>query len=797
MTRERDAERVVLIELRRVEEDREEEVQWEKGERRRVEEQKKLVDLALAEYAALVKRLDPTAVPPSLPRRVTDNILQAPPVLSTADNDGPPLPPKELPERKSSKSARTDKDEEEADKVHVGEEDKEDTGVAHTDALPDANGDVLTSADAISNLLVGQRGVHRLFRDFTSALTTKDKEIHQLQTRAEDLNRDLGVVREQLEAETRVRVEVQNERDRVLRDDASAAKVVERYMTFSQKAHETVHAHLAQQRSRAAATQASLRAEAAALRRRNRLESERSTRLRAAAEEMSEELGRESAGRRREIALRLGYIAAEEERARRAESWLDRVRRAKERPDGARDVPDFGALVDEAVEILAPIEKKPEMAKSSFRPKFLRRKEVTIASPTSAASVEDESLARIYLAEELVQNLVTDYQVETERRVDLERQRVAWLAKEAEDGVPVGDDTPEDHKADDGGVMFDVDDEDGDEAKKTEVVDEVDKLPAIDTSAVPAASPPPPPELDELAALFQPLEARYIPLQKSLHDQSVSLKSLRTSLPEPPATSPIAPSGSRRAGALRALSLLPARSAYDDLISLLDSLHEVIEDARVDVEIAMADEDRQHHGFAALLGVGASGVVQASNVLRDATEYVVSRTGDETHETPFTRLDARVADIEHDLATIKRTLHEMEGMQEQDEGPTKAKKKRSPFATLSLRTVSSIPLTPRTPRTPRTPAAPTHLASALTADSDDEEGDAQSTNSGFSRPGILSSVSRSLSSGVVGAASGVAGAPRRMTDFAGGLYRPRQKSVSQSQSSRSREVSPVEDGDVE
>lgn len=39
------------------------------------------------------------------------------------------------------------------------------------------------------------------------------------------------------------------------------------------------------------------------------------------------------------------------------------------------------------------------------------------------------------------------------------------------------------------------------------------------------------------------------------------------------------------------------------LSTLLDALHEVIEDARVDVEIALADTERVHRGFEALLNV--------------------------------------------------------------------------------------------------------------------------------------------------------------------------------------------------
>lgn len=772
--REREGERAVLVELRRIEEDREEECQFERSERKRIEEQKKLVDLALQEYGALVKRLDPSAVPPALPKRATDNVLQQPPELSAAaaDDDAPAVPPKE----------------EAVDAVDALEEISLSSPISPKvdqtlDLPPSTNSkepdSITTSSEAISNLLIGQRGVHRLFRDFTSALSSKDKEIHSLQAKREELEHALSVLREQLEAETTARVDAQADRDRALRDDASAAKVVERYMTFSQKAHQTVHMHLGQQRQRAASTQASLRAEGASFRHRMRSEADRSARLRAACEEMADELGRESAGRRREVALRLGMIAADEARAQRTESWLDRVRRAREQADGP--APDWPALVDEAQGILAPTEKRDQAKApggSGFRARFLRRKSVSKPAATPpTASTEDQSLARIFLAEELVQHLVTDLQIETERRIDLEQQRVAWLAKEAEDGVPAA-------SGELGGLVFDVEDEDDDKKEDAEVKgDDTDKVTTADAPE-PPTSPPPPPEMEDLTILFEALESRYKPLQKSLHDQAHALKSLRASLPAAPGSSngatststPTSTSGTKRAALGRALALRPARTAHDDLVSILDGLHEVIEDARVDAEIAVADEDRQFHGFAALLGVGANGVVQASSVLRDARAYADARSGD---DTPFARLNARVEDIENDLALIKRTLHEAHGLDEpEEETPapgTKKARKKSPWIDIPLRTVSPAPGGNRT-STPQ----PSLLAAALVEDDTDDDMPKLTAP----RPSIFSSVGqvgRSFSSGVVGAASGVAGAPRRVSDLAGGLYRPKPRATPEEQ----------------
>lgn len=842
MQKRAESDRAALAELHRVDDDREEELEWERSERKRIDEQKKLCDLALAEYAALVSKLDARAVPPPQPRRRSNDILQ---VVPEFGDEGPPTPsePADKDDQKTlvDKPAPPAKEPAPPPPVDVSDSDDEDDLIAISGPEPpakdtprpstppavssaraspappspskiaaDAKGisaslppDVSKLADSISNLLIGQRGVHRLFRDFSATLSAKEKEIRELQKRAEELEGDLGVARDQLKSETAQRVEALSERDRALRDDASAAKVVERYMTFSQKAHETVHTHLGQLRTRGAATQASLRTEASNLRRRLQSEADRASRLRAAAEEMADELGKESAGRRREVALRLQLIAADEARSRRAEQWLDRVRRARE-PEAkeALSAPVLGALLDEGALILSPASPAPQKAPGWGRRLLARRR--SVSKPDNKASGEDESMARVLLAEELVQHLVDDLQIETERRVELEKQRVEWLAKEAEDGVP-----PEGGQG--GGLVFDADDDKArKEDKDMESEPEADKVKADSTAsgeakesedetnaeddangteAAPQAAPkspsptPMPPHLDELSAMFDPLLEAYSPLQKSLHDQAVSLGALRASLPD-------LTSVAAKTGPLRALALRPARTARDDLLSLLDGLHEVIEDARVDAEIAVADEDRVFHGFAALLGVGASGVVQASSVLRDARVYVEARgagvvggpatpgseSGPAPPETPLTRLSARVGDIEHDLALIKRTLHEAEGMDapEEDKEPSKDRRRRSVWALLPLRTVSAEAARPLPPA----------LAVPLVEDSDDD--------APARKVSLLSTVGRSFSSSVGVAATNVAGAPRNVSSLAGGLFRPRRGTVSETKEEKEGREGEVE-----
>ena len=514
--REREGDRATINEMRRVEDDRDEEVEWERGERRKMEEQKRLrcvdhlllnasqchradagySDLALQEYEKLVHSLDSSAVPPELPEKVScsSNILRSTPDLANGADLPTPRP--------TSPSS---------------------------------------TAESISSLLIGQRGVHRLFNDFITSLAAKEKALHQLTARIEEMEYSLSIMRDQLTAETGMRVQAQTERDKALRDDASAAKVVERYMTFTQKTHATMHMHLDNLRTRSSSTQTTLRKEVMGLSRRLQAETERSQRLRPAMDEMSESLSREAVGRRREVALRLHMLATQEKMERKVEVWLDRVRRAREGAEGAVLEPDLlEGLLDEGVEAMSQGNDRTDISQDKqrgWRGMLGKKKQAQEAVPDT----EQASLTRVLLAEELVNSLVEDLQEETGRRMELERQRVEWLAREAVHGMD-----PDEGKGEvDGQMVFDAEnheEEDGTDRLLVLPRDE-DETPRTEHhDMIEVATPPLPspllnsaPLIGHLRDLFDPLTARHSPLQKTLHDLSLSLTSLRASLPLPPA----------------------------------------------------------------------------------------------------------------------------------------------------------------------------------------------------------------------------------------------------------------------
>jgi len=621
-----------------------------------------------------------------------------------------------------------------------------------------------------------------LFNDFTTTLAAKEKAIHQLEIQIEGMEHSIGIIRDKLTTETALRVQSQTERDKALRNDASAAKVVERYMTFTQKTHKTVHMHLENLRARSTSTQATLRKEALGLRNQLTAETERGQRLRAAMDEMNEGLGREAAGRRREVTLRLKMLAIEERRERKVEVWLNKVRRAREGAEGAVLESDLlEGLVDEGVKAVSHESDRTDVSSEkqrSWRGILSKKVQKQIVS-----NGEEASLARVLLAEELVNTLVIDLQIETDRRIELEKQRVEWLAREAVDGVEPGEGDV------DGDLMFDAEnleegrsapavnaaktlaDEDGSFASK---VDET-----TDGEAPPLPSPLPEsaPLIDHLRNLFNPLTERHMPLQKTMHDLSLSLTSLRSSLPvpspEPDSTSP------KSKKSFPTISRKPIPPTSDPLlVSILDSIHEVIEDARVDVEIAVADEERVYRGFEALLGAGAgSGAVQGKEVMRDVREYVEEKRQSEG----YVKLSKRVEDIEHDLALLKRSVHEVEGMEVDngagEENTGKRKHSVSVWQTLKLRTV--------TPTVTRVSASPVESSSPVDVDLDAHRRTSLLSSMGSS----VGSVGRSFSATVIGT-------PKRVSGIAGGLYRGSKGSLGRREKSEESSLM-REDDDVE
>lgn len=503
--------------------------------------------------------------------------------------------------------------------------------------------------------------------------------------------------------------------------------MVSRYMKFSQATTDTLQKSLESLKARHAATTATLHMQAASAQTSLASEQRQSTRLRDVLEEATEELAREAYGRRREIALRLAVVGREDQLVEALRRWVRRTQetRAKEdvpieqRLDSiVGDAGDLLALVDGAVPREADIQD----------------------TGTSTGSV-----ARIAAAHDTVRALVEELQLETERRMHLER--VLGDAEVDEEGriipPPVHEPPTPPPKAEHVNTATEVTPEVVMvDAATSPICSPSPKAPvqALEASledpgslAVPADFPvvlppiQPTPEPTAIITLHQPaprsamgspafLSPRTSPspsistqentfattslgslaLQdstlastngfdttKSSSSPASSISQLSPRRHSPPLLSELGNTKTRydelqRAfrdchlalreldqtlQALLTTSSLPT-SALQVIFIRLDDFNE---DARVELEIRIADEERIARGYATLLAVPgaitseaeAQDVERAVRAFVDGSDAAVARAVNQ-----FSR---KRDDLEHDIAALKLAVHEVPQAQLQPE----------------------------------------------------------------------------------------------------------------------------------
>ena len=160
-------------------------------------------------------------------------------------------------------------------------------------------------------------------------------------------------------------------------------------------------------------------------------------------------------------------------------------------------------------------------------------------------------------------------------------------------------------------------------------------------------------------------KTRYDEIQRAFRDCHLALRELSQTLPAIPPSS----------------SSLPT-SALQTILARLDDFKE---DARVELEIRIADEERIARGYATLLAVpGAiASAEEAQEVERAVRAFVEGSSDDETVARARNRFARKREDLEHDVAALKRAVHELP---QQTEAPS------SP-----LPSPSPSPLRPATP----------------------------------------------------------------------------------------------------
>jgi hypothetical protein len=529
---------------------------------------------------------------------------------------------------------------------------------------------------------------------------------------------------------------------------------------FTQKMTQQLHTHMQTANNRLSLTVTNLRSQLFATQTLLSREESRSKQLRAAIDELAEGYERETFGRRREVGLRMKALEREERRDEQGRRWVDRVRRERTRLDvssgsnsngysnnklgaspsrrttrlnsfggGANAGSASSTSLSSMLGAPAPhdyahgeqlsllwdlLESGLQLFKDSTED-LVDHVSSGVAATTDGDLVEspidgrnlgvDGSLGRILLAQEIVTGLTADLEREVKRNVELERERLGFLSNKwdepvtAEPGQKFQSAMSEQAT---GSVMEEkslpanatplevvtiagIEHEGAAKvdakpaainSEQDEFFDSIEEDPLKPPTILTSSDPTPTisPEAESLLNRLRTRNSSYRSTQKALHDCALSLTNLR---------------GTRQQ--------LPAEH-QTALQILLDGIHDVIEDVRVEVEIAIADDDRSAKGHQTVLSL-------QGNDENDGIRIQVSKAAEAFLDPERTRsregnFDRRLGDVEHDLVEIKMAILDVQSREALSLGPhegdllnphpldAKREETFDPFTNLNLKTVN-------------------------------------------------------------------------------------------------------------
>jgi len=441
--------------------------------------------------------------------------------------------------------------------------------------------------------------------------------------------------------------------------------------------------------ARHAATTSTLHTQLASAQAALTTEQRQSTRLRDVLDEATEQLAQETYGRRREIALRLAVVGREDQLAEALRRW---VRRAQE-TCAREDVPialRLGSVVGDAGELLALVDGAPAS----------RSDGEAVLGPAIGIG----SMARIVVAREAVVTLVEELRVETERRMQLER--MLGRAEVDEDGRVV---PPEPLTQPSSAIARE---------EAALATSEVTKVDAATSPISPCpSSEPPPVDLSQITStpisvtiLHQPKPRSAISSPAFLSPRSTpssspvsnpeNTNSIQDTSPAPAnesdtTRSPPRPVSRHNSQSNLVIELGKTKNRYDELqrafrdchltlcdlnqtlqdlppssfssslpISALQTilarLDDFNEDARVELEIRIADEERIARGYATLLTVpGAIASEAEAQEVERAVRAFVEGSSDPAVARAQSQFARKRETLEHDVAALKCAIHEL------------------------------------------------------------------------------------------------------------------------------------------
>lgn len=283
-----------------------------------------------------------------------------------------------------------------------------------------------SSVTLVDNLQDGKSNLHGLLTAFSTESEQLHATIAKLNAKVSDLEMTLDAERITASHDRSLLSQTKTELDKLNLEDQTAAKMVARYMCvpyvrilrllmylcrkFSQACTNALQQQITTLKTRHAATINTLELQLSAAE--SQLASERThtARLQDALDELSEDLARESYGRRREVALRLALLAREENVAEFLRRW---ARRAKE---------SYARCYDPAAEHIS--------SEAAIRDAFHR---VVSDAEFLLSTLDDDvqfsdairlsgSLARITQSREAVEALRGELQDEVQKRIEAVRK---------------------------------------------------------------------------------------------------------------------------------------------------------------------------------------------------------------------------------------------------------------------------------------------------------------------------------------------------------------------------------------
>ncbi|KAG9318930.1 hypothetical protein JVU11DRAFT_1043 [Chiua virens] len=542
----------------------------------------------------------------------------------------------------------------------------------------------------VDNLQDGKSTLHGMLTAFSTESEQLHATITELNAKVSNLQMALDAERLTASHDRTLHSQAKTDLDKLSLEDQTAAKMVARYMKFSQASTNALQEQIMSLKTRHASTISTLELQLSIAESQLASECSRTSRLQDALDELCEDLARESYGRRREISLRLALLSREEGIAELLRRWTHSAKelyaRCYNSDPRASDIVQqtFHRVVSDAESLLSILDDDVQF---------------TDATRTSA------SLARMVLSREAVDALRTELANEIQKRIEVVR-KCAFDHPEGTPSPAHPESSPDHALLTPSRNARPEHDEPSDSASSFRVLPAAPSIgekgeirsislpsvqDSISTSATllvdeePKVLPPISPVVSmlDLRQDLDPLrteESLVAPIHTSTSSLLYHLMSYRIHLPHPiPLSTLLSELGNTRhrydtfrrafrdcSVALKELERTLASSSPSSnsqtkfrqyLETALARIDDYAEDARVELEIRVADEELTARGFETVLSVPASLVDTDERAEMEANARVFV---DGTEEGVMRAMDTfgkKLEDVQNDVAEVKRAVH--------------------------------------------------------------------------------------------------------------------------------------------